>query len=196
MKDLTKPEENKDIKKDNEESTLVTLESDVKRDVDKEQAPEEEGEILYSQRVKLFICNETLLEKGSTGEDLWRERGVGEIRLIRNREERWRVRIVMHQEKTGKILANHYLDTSMTLKKNTGSDRSWVWSAFDFSEGELVKTVFAVRFPNADLAKEFKTHFSNAQKEIETTSLVVSGDTIGTNEADGVTKATTTAEEK
>jgi hypothetical protein len=49
----------------------------------------------------------------------------------------------MRQEKTMKIIINHFLDPRIDLRANSGaSDRSWVWNAFDFSDGaELVETV-------------------------------------------------------
>jgi hypothetical protein len=62
----------------------------------------------------------------------------------------------MRQEKTMEILANHVLDPRISLEMNAGSNRSWVWSAFDFSEGESVETVFAARFPDSDIANKLK----------------------------------------
>lgn len=49
----------------------------------------------------------------------------------------------MQQEKTMKIIINHFLDPRIVIKPNAGaSDKSWVWVAFDFSDGdELVETV-------------------------------------------------------
>jgi Ran-binding protein 1 len=48
----------------------------------------------------------------------------------------------MRQEKTMKVIANHFLDPRITMTPNAGaSDKSWVWVAFDFSDGELVETV-------------------------------------------------------
>ena len=48
----------------------------------------------------------------------------------------------MRQEKTMKIIANHILDYRIQLAPNVGaSDRSWVWTAFDFAEGVLVEKV-------------------------------------------------------
>lgn len=47
----------------------------------------------------------------------------------------------MRQEKTMKVIANHFLDPRITLTPNAGNDKSWVWVAFDFAEGELVETV-------------------------------------------------------
>merc|ERR1712150_84048 len=73
----------------------------------------------------------------------------------------------MRQEKTMKVICNHALDPRIKLEPNVGSDRSWVWSAFDFAEGDLVETVFALRFANSDIAGEFKTKFEESQKEME-----------------------------
>ena len=120
---------------------------------------------MYQKRSKLFIYGETLLDKG-TGNKTWRERGIGEVRLLKHREHQ-RIRLLMRQEKTMKVIANHALDPRIKLEPNVGSDRSWVWSAFDFSEGDLTETVFALRFADSDIAKEFKDKFTECQAEME-----------------------------
>lgn len=148
-----------------EEESTATFEPVVKLEEVDIKSGEEEEEVLYSQRSKLFIFGETLLDKG-TGRKTWRERGVGDIRLLKHAEHQ-RIRVLMRQEKTMKILANHILDPRITLEANAGSDRSWVWSAYDFSEGDLVETVFAARFADSDIANEFKKKFIEAQKEME-----------------------------
>ena len=116
-------------------------------------------------RSKLFVFGESLLDKG-TGNKSWNERGIGEIRLLRHREHK-RVRVLMRQEKTMKVIVNHALDPRITLEPNAGSDRSWVWSAFDFSDGELVETVFALRFADSDIANRFKDEFLKYQKDMD-----------------------------
>ena len=73
----------------------------------------------------------------------------------------------MRQEKTMKVIANHAIDPRIKLEVNAGSDRSWVWSAFDYAEGELVETVFALRFADTDIANQFKEEFEKGQKEME-----------------------------
>lgn len=52
----------------------------------------------------------------------------------------------------------------MTLKPNVGSDRSWVYTAHDYSEGEPTTELLAVRFANPENAQEFKAKFAQAQK--------------------------------
>jgi len=66
-----------------------------------------------------------------------------------------------------KVIANHALDPRIKLEPNAGSDRSWVWSAFDFANGELVETVFALRFADSEIADSFKVAFEEGQKEME-----------------------------
>jgi len=137
----------------------------VKLDEVEVKSGEEEEETLCTYRSKLFIYGETLLDKG-TGNKTWRERGIGEARILRHREHQ-RIRFLMRQEKTMKVIANHALDPRITLEPNAGSDRSWVWSAYDFADGELEEKVFALRFANSDIATEFKETYEKYQKEME-----------------------------
>ena len=74
------------------------------------------------------------------------------MKLLKHRENSM-VRVLMRQEKTMKIICNHVVDPRIELEPNVGSDRSWVWSAWDFSSGELEDTIFAIRFGNSDGAK-------------------------------------------
>lgn len=126
---------------------------------------EENEETVFGVRAKLFLFGETLLDVGS-GNKTWKERGIGEARILRHKEHQ-RLRLLMRQEKTMKVIANHALDPRIKLEPNVGSDRSWVWSAFDFAEGELVETVFALRFADSDVAQEFKKKFEECQAEME-----------------------------
>lgn len=80
-----------------------------------------------------------MLDKG-TGNKTWKERGVGDFKLLKHREH-GRIRALMRQEKTMKIVVNHFVDPRIVLAPNVGNDKSWVWVAFDFSEGELIETV-------------------------------------------------------
>merc|ERR1712216_884497 len=96
----------------------------------------------------------------------WIERGVGEVKLPKHRENSM-VRVLMRQEKTMKIICNHVVDPRIELEPNVGSDRSWVWSAWDFSSGELEDTIFAIRFGNSDSAKEYKEAFEKAKAHMK-----------------------------
>eukprot|EP00585_Thalassiosira_rotula_P006793 CAMPEP_0196141180 /NCGR_PEP_ID=MMETSP0910-20130528/8978_1 /TAXON_ID=49265 /ORGANISM="Thalassiosira rotula, Strain GSO102" /LENGTH=203 /DNA_ID=CAMNT_0041402265 /DNA_START=103 /DNA_END=714 /DNA_ORIENTATION=+ len=167
----TKPEETKATEEEppkeepKEEESTATFEPVVKLEEVKVVTGEEEEEVLCSHRSKLFQYGETMLDKG-TGKKTWKERGIGEARILRHREHQ-RLRFLMRQEKTMKVIANHALDPRIKLEPNAGSDRSWVWSCFDFADGELEEKVFALRFANSEVADEFKTKFEEHQKEME-----------------------------
>lgn len=96
------------------------------------------------RRGKLFIFGETLLDKG-TGNKTWKERGVGDFKLLKHKEN-GRIRALMRQEKTMKIIVNHFVDPRITLTPNVGNDKSWVWVAFDYADNELIETVSVLSF--------------------------------------------------
>lgn len=45
-----------------------------------------------------------------------------------------------------KIIANHFLDPRITIAPHSGSDKSWIWVAFDFAEYEIVEKVLLSLF--------------------------------------------------
>eukprot|EP00559_Dactyliosolen_fragilissimus_P007703 CAMPEP_0184858668 /NCGR_PEP_ID=MMETSP0580-20130426/3755_1 /TAXON_ID=1118495 /ORGANISM="Dactyliosolen fragilissimus" /LENGTH=204 /DNA_ID=CAMNT_0027354949 /DNA_START=82 /DNA_END=696 /DNA_ORIENTATION=+ len=174
-----------DAEESKEDESTATFEPVVKLEEVEVKTGEEEEEAIYAIRAKLFIFGETLLDVG-TGKKSWRERGVGEAKILRHKEHQ-KIRILMRQEKTMKIIANHAIDPRISLEPNAGSDRSWVWSAFDFAEGELVETVFAMRFGDSDIANTFKEKFLESQKEM--TSLLAGEDKPGEDGGAGADEA-------
>uniref|UniRef100_A0A7S3EA78 RanBD1 domain-containing protein n=2 Tax=Rhodosorus marinus TaxID=101924 RepID=A0A7S3EA78_9RHOD len=69
----------------------------------------------------------------------------------------------MRREKTLKICLNHYVNTDIELQENIGSERSWVWSAVDYADGERDECVLAIRFPNVEIAQEFRKEYDKAR---------------------------------
>ena len=93
----------------------------------------------------------------------WKERGTGNAKLLRHRVT-GKVRLVMRQEKTLKVCANHLVDPATELKVMTGSDRSWMWGALDAAEGETPKTeTFALRLKDSEQATEFHKAWEDAR---------------------------------
>eukprot|EP01036_Dinobryon_divergens_P034204 gene34204-44187_t len=169
-----------------EEESTATFTPVVQLETVEVKTHEEDEAVVYKQRAKLFVFGETLLDKG-TGNKTWKERGVGEVKLLRHKENS-RIRILMRQEKTMKVIVNHFLDPRIGLSVHTGSDKSWIWVAYDFSDNELVETTFAIRFSSSENAQEFKGEFTKAQKEMEV--LLAGGDSkAGTEEADAAATA-------
>ncbi|PAV20965.1 ran spi1 binding protein [Pyrrhoderma noxium] len=117
---------------------------------------EEDEDVSFKMRAKLF--------RFDNGESQWKERGTGDVRLLKHKETK-KVRLVMRRDKTLKVCANHLITADMRLQPNIGSDRSWVWKVHaDYADGEPVPETLAIRFANAENAESFKEAFEDAQR--------------------------------
>jgi Ran-binding protein 1 len=159
--DETKNEGTESKKEDEEEdeapeSPDVHFEPLVKLEKVEVKTNEEDEEVIYKIRSKLFRFDTEAKE--------WKERGTGDVRFLKHKES-GKVRLVMRRDKTLKICANHYILPDSQLKPNVGSDRSWVYNvASDVSEGESEAQTLAIRFANSENANAFKDEFTAAQE--------------------------------
>mmetsp|Transcript_21541 Transcript_21541/g.27860 ORF Transcript_21541/g.27860 Transcript_21541/m.27860 type:complete len:208 (-) Transcript_21541:115-738(-) len=169
-----------------EEESTATFEPVVKLEEVEIQSGEEDEEVVYAQRSKLFIFGETMLDKGS-GNKTWIERGIGNLRVLRHKEHK-KLRLLMRQEKTMKIICNHVIDPRIKLEPHVQSDRAWIWAAFDFSGGtELVETIFCIKFGDSEVANKYKVEFEGCQekmKELVATDDAETGDAAADAAAD------------
>jgi len=161
-----KTEKDDDKKKDEDtagasEEPQAFFEPVVKLDEVEVVSGEEDEEVLFKMRAKLFAFTESLLDKGS-GNKSWLERGVGEVRFLKHKEF-GKIRLLMRQEKTLKIICNHVVESRAELTPNMSSDKAWVWSCYDFSNGEVEPMVFAIRFGSPENAKLFKEEHDKAK---------------------------------
>uniref|UniRef100_A0A671XAR3 E3 SUMO-protein ligase RanBP2 n=1 Tax=Sparus aurata TaxID=8175 RepID=A0A671XAR3_SPAAU len=116
---------------------------------------EEDEQVLYSQRVKLFRFDSCSSQ--------WKERGVGVLKFLKNNCN-GRLRVLMRREQVLKVCANHWITTTMNLKPLAGSDKAWIWMANDFSDGDAKLEQLAAKFKTAELAEEFKEKFEECQR--------------------------------
>jgi Ran-binding protein 1 len=125
---------------------------------------EEDEATIYTQRSRLYRWVANTSDDGPAGE--WKERGTGDAKLLKNKSTE-KIRLLMRQEKTGKIVANHYIvdnvDPYYTLRPVAGSDKIWMWMCQDFSENELAIEQFALKFGNVEKAKDFEIAFNLAK---------------------------------
>ena len=136
----------------------------------------EEGlEVLFTERAKLYRFD---VDSGQ-----WKERGVGEIKLLRHPTS-GRGRVLMRREQIKKLCANHNITAGMELKPSVGSDRSWVWyTSADFADGEARPEKLAVKFKTPEIAEKFKDVFNDlketspSEHPIETTTTEEKKDT-------------------
>lgn len=118
---------------------------------------EKDEDELFRMRAKLFRW----AKEADPAE--WKERGTGDVTLLKHKETS-KIRLLMRREKTYKTCANHYLDPSMKLTANIGSDRAWVWTAHaDFADEEPKEELLAIRFLNSEIANNFKDKFIECQ---------------------------------
>ncbi|KAI3468096.1 hypothetical protein Pfo_024759 [Paulownia fortunei] len=108
---------------------------------------EENEEVLLDLKAKLYRFD----KEGNQ----WKERGVGTVKLLKHKES-GKVRLVMRQNKTLKICANHLVLPTMTVQEHHGNDKSCVWHAADFADGELKEETFCIRFASVENCKFFK----------------------------------------
>jgi len=144
-----------------EEEAQVEFQPLVQLEEVKTQTGEDEEEVLFKMRAKLFRWESDSWEKEVK---MWKERGTGDLKILKHKTS-GKVRMLMRREKTMKICANFYLQNTIELKENAGSDRSWVWQCNDFSEEKSEPSVLAIRFANSENATKFKDQFEEGKKQ-------------------------------
>lgn len=114
---------------------------------------EEEEDCYFNQRCKLYRFDSANTKK-------WKERGVGEMKLLRHRGN-GKARLVMRRDQVRKLCANHYLVVQMTLEPFKTNDLTVTWMAFnDVSEGSQPDdALLAAKFKNQTILAEFKEKF-------------------------------------
>lgn len=107
---------------------------------------EEDEDVLLDLKAKLYRFD----KEGNQ----WKERGTGSVKILKHKET-GKVRLVMRQVKTLKICANHLILPSIKLQEHAGNEKSCVWHATDFSDGELKDETFCIRFGSIENCKLF-----------------------------------------
>jgi len=88
----------------------------------------------------------------------WKERGAGTVKLLKHNKS-GKVRLLMRQSHTLKICANHLILPTMSVQEHAGNEKSCVWHATDFADGELKNELFCIRFGSIENCKTFKEMF-------------------------------------
>ncbi|CAK8573324.1 unnamed protein product [Lathyrus sativus] len=99
----------------------------------------------------------------------WKERGAGTVKFLKHKAT-GKVRLLMRQSKTLKICANHFIIPTMSVQEHAGNEKSCVWHAKDFADGELKDELFCIRFPSIENCKSFMETFlevAESQKQVD-----------------------------
>ncbi|KAL4332047.1 hypothetical protein GQ457_07G033720 [Hibiscus cannabinus] len=140
-----------------------------------EEAPAAEDEDTGAQVAPIVKLEEIAVSTGEENEDpildlksklyrfdkegnQWKERGAGTVKLLKHKDT-GKVRLVMRQSKTLKICANHLVLPTMSVQEHAGNDKSCLWHARDFADGELKDELFCIRFASVENCKTFMEVF-------------------------------------
>ncbi|KAH6790831.1 RAN binding protein 1 [Perilla frutescens var. frutescens] len=151
---------------------------------DEESKPAAEDEDTGAQVAPIVQLQEVAVSTGEENEDVllelksklyrfdkegnqWKERGVGTVKLLKHKET-GKVRLVMRQNKTLKICANHLVLPTISVQEHQGNEKSCVWHAADFSDGELKDETFCIRFASIENCKAFKDKIDEIAESQET----------------------------
>ncbi|XP_066584768.1 E3 SUMO-protein ligase RanBP2-like [Prorops nasuta] len=117
---------------------------------------EENEEILYSHRAKLFRYDASTKE--------WKERGLGDIKLLKH-EESSKLRLVMRRDQIFKLCLNHFVTADLNITAK--DEKTWCWNAADYSEGEIEYMQFACRFKTSEIAQQFRKAVDDARRNLK-----------------------------
>ena len=120
------------------------------------QSGEENEDVLFADRAKLFRFDSNLKQ--------WKERGVGEMKLLANRSI-GKARVLMRRDQILKICCNHFITREMTLTPMLGTNKAWTWFTLcDFADETEKAEKLAVRFKSPAIADTFKKAFEEARE--------------------------------
>ena len=136
---------------ENYEGQNPRLEAIVQLEQVESKSGEENEDVLFENRVKLYRFFKETKE--------WKERGVGVIKLLRHRSTKLG-RLIMRRDTILKIAANHALTKGMKLDDSRSSTRTLAWTALaDVSDDEPAESMFAVKFKSDEVLREFSRVF-------------------------------------
>ncbi|KAF5304638.1 hypothetical protein FQR65_LT07920 [Abscondita terminalis] len=144
---------------------------------------EESEVVVYCHRAKLF--------RFVDGE--WKERGIGDLKILSNTETK-KLRVLMRREQVLKICLNHFLTSNIEYKSK--DDKTWLFTAPDYSEGQINHWQFCVRFKTPDVAKEFKKAVDDALSKSDSSFTAEPTIANDTSEVEFVTETEVTPEEE
>ncbi|XP_068124393.1 E3 SUMO-protein ligase RanBP2-like isoform X2 [Hyperolius riggenbachi] len=119
---------------------------------------EEEEEVLFKERAKLYRWDRELNQ--------WKERGVGDIKILYHQEKKY-YRILMRREQVLKVCANHVITKEIKLAPLNTTNNAFVWTCNDYTDGEAKIEQLAARFKNQELADSFQKKFEECQNNLQ-----------------------------
>lgn len=119
---------------------------------------EEDEIVLFEYRGKLLRYDSETKE--------WKERGLGIMKILSQKNDSNKVRLLMRRETIFKICCNQVLLKDTVFKKLPNTETALSWVGQDFSECELKTEFLAIRFKTAEIVKDFHSAILQAQSKM------------------------------
>lgn len=119
---------------------------------------EENDNVLYVHRAKLLRFDKASNE--------WKERGIGDIKILQNISDLSKVRLVMRREVIHKLCCNQRIYKDTDFKFHPNSKKAVMWVGQDYSENELAIETLTLRFKTEEICADFMKAIKNAQSYI------------------------------
>lgn len=121
---------------------------------------EEEEEIKFVHRAKLLRYDATNKE--------WKERGIGEMKVLVSKKNSSKARLLMRREQVLKLCCNMSITKELDLKKMNATTYSFAGQ--DFSENEIHAEFLAIKFKTSELVEKFVAAVKEAQSNLNAQS--------------------------
>lgn len=119
----------------------------------------EENEItLFEHRAKLLRYVKETRE--------WKERGIGNMKVMVNKEDPNKVRLLMRREQVLKLCCNQLLAKDTKFNNMPNTEKALTWFGQDYSENVLQVELLAIRFISAEICKQFHNAVVSAQSKM------------------------------
>lgn len=117
---------------------------------------EEDEEIKFVHRSKLLRYDSTVKE--------WKERGIGEMKVLVSKKDPSKARLLMRREQVLKLCCNMSITKEMEFKKMNGTTYSFAGQ--DYSENEFHAEFLAIKFKTSELVEQFVDAVKQVQKNL------------------------------
>ena len=117
---------------------------------------EEDENVMFVHRAKLLRFDSETKE--------WKERGIGEMKVLVQKSDSSKARLLMRREQIFKLCCNMVITKDMKFKKMNATTYSFYGQ--DFSEPEMKTEMLAIKFKTAELVSKFLDAVSEAQANI------------------------------
>ncbi|XP_070509299.1 E3 SUMO-protein ligase RanBP2 [Chironomus tepperi] len=117
---------------------------------------EEDERVLFYNRAKLLRFDSNNKE--------WKERGIGEMKVLVKKDDPSKGRLLMRREQVFKLCCNMPITNEMKFSKMNSNALSFAGQ--DFSDGEMKAEKLAIKFKTPELIKSFQIAVSNVQEKI------------------------------